>query len=111
MAGEQTKHDLQKTNSSSSDGRLPLRPAIHVSVNPFSLCRSRAVIVPRSCLCDSSGTLPAGYTEVTVTLMLICASENCWTGPAPGCLLLSVLSGCWNFRVPIRPVATPVVKW
>lgn len=42
---------------------------------------------------DSFGISPAGCTEVTVVLMLVCASENCRTGSDPGCLLLAVFSG------------------
>lgn len=93
MTGEQTEHDVQKTHSSSYDGRLSPRPVICVSVNPFSLRRSRAMIVPRSCHGDSFGIWPAGYTEVTAMLILICASENCRTGSDPGYFLLSVFSG------------------
>lgn len=95
-----------KTNSSSYDGRLSL-PVICVSVNLFSLRRTKAMIVPRICHGDSFGISPAGHTEVTVVLILICASENCRTGSDPWCLLLSVFSGWWNFSVLIRPV----VNW
>lgn len=104
MTSDQTKHDAQKTNSSSYDGQLSARPAICVSGNPSSL-------VPRSCHGDSFGILPAGHREVTVMLMLICASQNCRTGSDLAHLLLSVSSGWWNFSVLIGPVTTPVVNW
>lgn len=85
--------DVQRTNSSSYGGRLPPRPVICVRVNPSSLRHSKAMIVLCSCHGDSFGISPAACTEVTVVLMLICASENCRTGSDPGCLLLSVFSG------------------